>query len=470
METVYLNELVHNGYKPTRVNERLRKAVRERIERGEEIFPEIFGLEMEKRRIAEVLMAGRGVLLTGQYGTGKTEISKAVKDLLTDYYKHHEVFYPEICPVQEEPFNIAYSLEVPEVRKRGYKLRDACPVCRAEYCNGKKVDLKDVELVRFEKPVEGKGFARVQGGSDVTPEELIGTFNLKKLAEIGDPFNPEVFQPGKIGQASGGVLFVDELGKLGESGQYALIQASEEGCVTPAKSRETFPVDELLIATTNPVDEDNIIGAVLDRLVSIRIPIVDYENEVKIVENSLRKKEYEEAPYVPKAFLNVMVKAVRKVRESKPELEIGPRTSINAGLIARESAFFDGRSVANICDVKEGVYAALLGKATFDEKDSVEAEIRLPSIRDELERLYGIDSDELKAGIEVLKEMNREEPFSPENIRRAEREQRCSNQGYRAKRPEVKSFVDRVREMEKLKGNKLYEVVGVYYQAYDRGC
>ena len=458
METVYLNELVQNGYKPTSVNERLRKAVRDRIERGEEIFPEIVGLEMEKRRIVEVLMAGRGVLLTGQYGTGKTEISKAIKDLLTEYYKSHEVFYPEGCPVQEEPFNIAYSLGVSEVRKNGYKVRDACPICRAEYCNGKNAELKDVELVRFEKPTEGKGFARVQGGSDVTPEELIGTFNLKKLAEIGDPFNPEVFQPGKIGQASGGILFVDELGKLGESGQYALIQASEEGYVTPAKSRETFPIDELLIATTNPIDEDNIVGAVLDRLVSIRIPIVDYENEVKIVENSLRKKEYEEAPYVPKAFLNLMVKAVREVRENKPELEIGPRTSINAGLIARESAFFDGRNVANICDAKEGVYTALLGKATFDEKDSVEAEIRLPSIRDELKHLYGIDPDELKAGIEVLKEMNYEEPFSLENVRKA------------AKRSEVKSFVDRVRETEKLKGNRLYEVVSVYYQAYDRGC
>ena len=433
METIYLNELIGNGYKPRKVGDKLREVVKGKIENEEEIFPEIYGLDREKRRIAEVLMTGKGILLTGQYGTAKTEISKTVRKLLEEYHKKHEVFYPASCPVQEEPFNIAYSLGIPEVKNNGYKLEDACPICRSNYCNGNKADPKDIELLKFEKPVEGKGFARVQSGSDVTPDEIIGTYNLTKLAELGDPFDPEVFQPGKIGQASGGILFVDELGKLCESGQYALIQASEEGSVTPSKSRETFPVDELLITTTNPIDEDNIIGAVFDRLVSIKVPIVGYEDEIKILEKSLEKKRYKNAPYVPKLFREVLVKTVRDIRKSNSELEIGPRTSINAGLVARESAFYDGRTIANYCDVKEGLYTAVLGKSLFDDKEDIEEAIKnnLPDISKYISEVFG-DVD-LETGRRDL-------------------------------------FVNAVKKIENFDEEKLDELVEVYYQAYVKGC
>lgn len=458
METIYLNELLGNGYQPRKVRDKLREVVKHKIENEEEIFPGIYGIDREKRRITEVLMTGRGVLLTGQYGTAKTEISKTVRKLLEEYHKKHEVFFPASCPVQEEPFNIAYSLGIPGLENEGYKLEEACPICRNRYCNGNKADPKDIELLKFKKPVEGRGFARVQSGSDVTPDEIIGTYNLTKLAELGNPFDPEVFQPGKIGQASGGILFVDELGKLCESGQYALIQASEEGSVTPSKSRETFPVDELLITTTNPVDEDNIIGAVFDRLVSIKIPIVEYKDEIKILEKSLDKKGYDNAPYVPKLFRDTIVKTVRDIRKSNDELEIGPRTSINAGLVARESAFYDGREFANYCDMKEGIYTAILGKSFFDDKEDTEKAIEnnLPEIDKQISNMF--NGFNLDVGIEKLKELDIDSSFSPVNIKKA------------LDAPEVKSFVDKVGEIETLDGEKLYEVVGIYYQACAQSC
>jgi len=457
METIYLNELVGNGYKPTKVTDKLRHVIKDRIEAEEELFPDIYGLEPEKRRIIEVLMTGRGILLTGTYGTAKTEISKSLIKMLAEYHKNNEVFYPEQCPVQEEPFNIANALGINSVSDNGYKLSVPCPICRTKYLNGNKADPRDIELLKFKKPVEGKGFARVQSGSDVTPDEIIGTYNIAKLAEIGDPFDPEVFQPGKIGQASGGVLFVDEIGKLCESGQYALIQASEEGSVTPSKSRETFPIDEIIITTTNPVDEDNIIGAVFDRLVSIKVPVVSYDDEIRILEKSLRNKEYLDAPYVPLLFKNTIVKTVRDIRERKEELEIGPRTSINAGLVARESAFYDSRPVTNFCDMKEGVYTAVLGKAFFDDKKDIGQAIKLHNIDNEIiSKTFGslIDLED-----ETLTEvLSSDIPFNEKTIEKAQAVD------------SIKTFVDRIAHVEQIDNKTALEVAAVYYQAYSKGC
>lgn len=67
---------------------------------------------------------------------------------------------------------------------------------------------------------------------------------------------------------------VDEIGKLSKTAQRAFIQVAQENSFTPTKSRETIPVDFLLVTTTNVADEEYICGAVRDRLVSIKIPRV----------------------------------------------------------------------------------------------------------------------------------------------------------------------------------------------------
>jgi len=447
-----LADLFKEGYSYVPVRERLRHIINEK--KGEEFFPDIFGLELEKRRILEVLMSGKGVLLTGDYGTAKTEISKRIAGLLKIYLQEHEVYMLEACPVQEDPMNLAFTLGL--VGDEDGKLAHACPICRYLYLNSAP---EDIPVIRYETIKEGMGFARLQGGYDVLPEEIIGTYNLIKLSEIGDPFDPRVFQPGKLGQASGGVLFVDELGKLSDSGQAALIQASQEGIFTPSKTRETFPVDFLLIATTNPMNEEDICGAVLDRLVSIKIPIVEKEDEIKVVRKELDKMGKE--PYMLKAFLDFIVTVVRRARR---ELSLGPRVSINAGLIARASAAFDGRKIANYCDYKEGVYTAILGKAKFEDKDDYEARTRssIISVSEHLKNYFqGIN---LEAGIEELKEAFGEEwMWNSSIVRKALKSKK--------KFHNVRDFAEKIRkEEEELNPKMLPEAVSVYYEAYIREC
>ncbi len=365
-----LQDLIKSGYRSKPARERLLDVIKQKIETGEELFPDIFGLKSEKRRLIKTLVAGKGVLLTGAYGVAKTDLAKHLHNLLNEYHKKHDVYYVAQCPVQEDPLILSQFLALyPD----GYSPAtvEPCPICKAQLreVNGNP---NKIMVRRMEQLVEGRGFARVQGGGDVLPEEIVGTYNLLKLAQIGDPFDPRVFEPGKIGQASRGLLFVDEIGKLSETAQHALIQAAQENSFTPTKSRETFPVDFLLVATTNIADEEYICGAVRDRLVSIKIPRVNIEDEIRIVQKEVARMT--PPIHVPVLFIKLAVEVITTLR-GNDRLELGPRTSINAGLIARSSALLAGRFVADYCDIKEGIYTAILGKTQFEDIYDIEKQI-----------------------------------------------------------------------------------------------
>lgn len=349
------------------VRDLLAAVVRRKLRCGQDLFPDIFGLPFEKRRIVEVLATGRGVLLTGRYGVAKTDLAKHVLNLLNEACAAAPLFAVERCPIQEDPAILAAY----QAGKKHSGMSAPCPICQHQLAAAGDT-ASHIALTRLDRLEEGRGFARVQGGGDVLPEEIVGTYNLLKLAQIGDPFDPRVFEPGKIGQANRGLLFVDEIGKLPETAQHALLQAAQEGIVTPAKSRQTFPVDFLLIATTNPRDEEYVCGAVRDRLISISIPLVGLEDEMLIAVREVSRLKPK--VYMPQLFLRLMVETVRALRAHEA-LELGPRASINAALIARSSAMLEGRRCISFCDMKEGVYTAILGKAFFDDKADVELRI-----------------------------------------------------------------------------------------------
>jgi hypothetical protein len=363
METLSLKEIIKSDYRPTTVAERLRWIVHRKRESDEEIIPSVLGLELEKRRALECLMSGRPIKLVGPYGCGKTTFAKGIFSLLKEYHRYKEIFSPEGCPVQEDALNLAYSAKV----LKDPKLKGACPVCRKLYLNpGNKTG--DIPIARFE-PREAKGYARVP--PDATPEDLVGTYNLKKLVEIGDPLDPEVFKHGKIGMASGGLLFVNEIGKLPDRSQYTLLEASVEGTIIPGKCRETFPVDFLLIADTNPDDEIEIDGAINDRLATIAIFNPEREDELKIV----RKEGNYSNVYIPKMFFDIAIDVVRETRKNGEFPNIGIRGSIDAVRIAKVSADWDGRKVVGLCDLKEGICAAILGRVRYEEWKDKELEV-----------------------------------------------------------------------------------------------
>lgn len=381
-----LKDVLKDGYEHVPVPDRFLSVVKARVKDCHDVFPDIYGIDMQKRRIIEFLAAGKPVVLVGNYGVAKTELSKDVLYVLSDYMKGQEVFYVSTCPVQEDPVNIAFALGLD-----GKTGKYPCPVCEESYVKT-HAKPENVPVERLTCLREGVGYARLQSGADTHPEDLIGTFNISKLGTIGDPFDPRVFQPGKIGQASGGLLFVDEVGKLSEAAQYALIQAAEEGSFTPTKSRRTFPVDELVISTTNPEDEANIVGAVYDRLRSVKIPTVSREDEIRIAYKEIGRRS---GVYMPQLFVEWAVDSVRKLRDKDSEsFPLGPRVIMDAVGIAATSAKLDSRKIATYCDFKEGLHAAVLARTKFDDFGEAENTLRkdLPEIGEYLEKTFGFDS------------------------------------------------------------------------------
>ena len=453
-----LKDLEDMGYTSPMAKDCLAGIVRKKILKGEELFPDIFGLDMEKRRFVEVLITGKGGLLTGEYGVAKTDLAKHVLSLLNEYYAEEQIFYVEKCPVQEDPMILMHSI-LNQNQNSGDAKGEPCPICK-HLIREASGDLSQIGVRRLDQLVEGTGFARVQGGGDVLPEEIIGTYNLLKLAQIGDPFDPRVFEPGKIGQSSRGLLFVDEIGKLPETAQHALIQAAQESIVTPAKSRETFPVDFLLVATTNPLDEEYICGAVRDRLISLKIPMVGLEDEIRIVQKEIEKLE--PRVYVPKVFLKLAVEVVRALRGDE-RLEIGPRTSINAGLVGRSSALLEGLSVAGFCNVKEGIYTAILGKALYEDKAGVEKRIDelFPEISSYIEKnIKEIDISKIVRYCH--EEWGNDKEWDSTNIKKL-------INGKKAPANFVKLFRWTLKN-ESIDKDSIYEVISDYLLAYDRGC
>jgi MoxR-like ATPase len=323
------------------------------------------------------LLSGAHILFFGPSGSGKTNLAKELWDL-----------YPKVawtidgCPLLDHPASVLDAAVAEEY--------PPCPICSRRFSpdgapesfDPKNVDPSKVPVRRINLR-EGFGFARIQGSSEVFPDHLTGNINLVKLEQIGDPMSPLVLEPGKLLQANRGVLLVDEIGKLPLGTQNVLLQALQEGTVTPAKSRESFPSRFVAVCTSNLSDLDNINDPLSDRLTSIHVEFNRVHGRNRRIVEMARPPS--PTTWVPEVLLDAGVRVIEQWRDlmsdDNPDVgEVGSnRTLIDVGFRMEAFSKLKGHGYPTFEDLRAGLLHAMRGRIRARSGDSFQQNSRLVS-------------------------------------------------------------------------------------------
>ncbi len=332
------------------------------------LFPRTVLPEATYEDVITSLVSGAHVLFFGPSGAGKTSLAK---DLWTIFPK--DVWAIDGCPVLDHPLSVVD----PAVAARF----PPCPICERRFApGGDPTKFQPATVDATQVPAtyvtlrEGFGYARLQGSSEVFPDHLTGNINLRKLEEVGDPMSPLVLEPGKLLQANRGFLLVDEIGKLPLGTQNVLLQALQEGTVTPAKSRESFPGLFVAVCTSNLSDLDNINDPLSDRLTSLHVGYNDHHaDNVRIV--ALARAD-DPTSFVPEVLADAGVRVIEawrlRMSEDNPDIgEVGSnRTLIDVADRTAAIAVLAGHPLATSADLKAGLVHAMRGRIRARSGDS----------------------------------------------------------------------------------------------------
>lgn len=326
------------------------------------LFPRIIGQYEQKKKVLYSLIAGNHIHFKGNIGSGKTEWTKAILDLVPK-----RMLVLSKCPINEGP-------------EMFYNLDKACPICKINYSDKKEEEIE----VKFVERDESNfmGFSWIQGGPSVDAEQIKGRISFEALAKMtaGEKVDlEELLELGALLKANRGVLRIDELGKIKIEYQAELLNTlnQRQGLVTFSEKNLCFPVNVLVLATSKDIGwTDRIIPDLKDRFTEITTCYPEkWSYEVQVA-----KTRSIDGIFTPAVFEVAGVGAVRRLRNkllaSESEEGISVRRSIDlidrakAVAISKNNLGFQDR-IVTLENVEEALYSLELEKHFENKKNTV---------------------------------------------------------------------------------------------------
>ncbi len=311
--------------------EGLRESILQSVKEGRDFLDVIIGQEDAKEKLLASLLAGHHVLIEGPPGVGKTTLAKHIASSL-----------PTLRTVKNCPYHCS-----PE--------NPVCPSCKSKVNSKEKID---TELT------PGRlRFVRLQGSPDVTTEDLLGDIDPAQAFKYGAQ-DYRAFTPGKLLKGNRGIVFFDELNRVPERLQNALLQVLEEGAATIGPYDVDYPANFIMIATMNPRERagvEELSDVLLDRFDVIRIGYPESaEREKEIVSRYGAKVD---GISVPDDVLNSIISLVRATREEPWKKELEQSASVRASISLYEKvqtmALLRKHTVSTADDIRSVAVSAM---------------------------------------------------------------------------------------------------------------
>lgn len=308
-------------------------------------FPAYVGLDELKRALLALAVDPSigGLLIMGPKGTGKSSIVRSFARLL-----------PPVSIVADCPF-----------RCNPDSLREMCDICRAKFEGGEKLPALWTQMVIVELPI------------GATEDVVLGTINIERTLKEGRV----VFEPGLLGKANRGILYIDEVNLLPDHIVDSILDAAASGWHVVAREGITLrhPAQFILIGTMNP-EEGELRPQLLDRFaIGVRVETIrdpklraeivkrnvefesdpeSFEEKWRPIEEGLRRKIIRAREILPQVRVDdSLYELVARVC-AKLEVD-GYRPDIVAMKVAKTLAALDGREQVSEEDLRLGLELAL---------------------------------------------------------------------------------------------------------------
>ena len=304
--------------------EGLKEMVLDSIKEGKEMLSVIIGQEEAKEKILASLLAGHHIIIEGPPGVGKTTLTKHIASAL-----------PPILAVKGCPYHCDPQAPI-------------CPICKMKIASGEELGTEQISGERR--------FIRLQGSPDLTAEDLLGDVDPTQAFKYG-PEDYRAFTPGKLLKGNRGIVFFDELNRVPEKLQNALLQVLEERIATIGPYDVDYPANFMMVATMNPREHagvEELSDVLMDRFDVVKMTYPESQEKERDVLVRYGAK-FDEVK-VPDEILSAIVTLVRSTREEPWSKELDQGASVRAGLALYEKvqtlALLKGRSEASTADIK----------------------------------------------------------------------------------------------------------------------